>query len=224
MANFTINVQSREVGKEKNNSLRAQGIVPAVMYGFDSDSISLAVDRNAMTKLYEEAGESSVIELSLDRKNHPVLIQDLQRDPITDFITHVDFRRIDMSKKVETAIRLEVVGVSPAVKDLGGILVQSLEEIEVSALPSSLVPEIEVDVTSLATFDDVIRVSDLSIPEGMDVLTDMHQTVALVQEPRTQEEMDSLNAPIEMPDLNPEESEKKEETVQEADVEKKKDE
>ena len=152
-----------------------------------------------MNKAYEKAGESSVVDLALDGVAHPVLIQALQRDPVTDFITHADFRRVDLTKKVEAAIHLELVGISAAVKDLGGTLVQSLEEIEVAALPNALVPEIEVDISSLTTFDSVIRVGDLHIPEGIEVLSAITQTVALVQEPRSEAEMSALNEEIEDP-------------------------
>jgi len=197
MSNFTLAAAARDAANEKSDALRAEGKVPAVMYGFDTDPTNVTIDRNDLERLYQNAGTSSVVDLDINGTAHNVLIQDLQRDPLTDYIVHADFRRIDMSKKVETAVRLSLVGVAPAVKDLGGTLVQALEEVDVEALPSALVSEIEVDVSKLATFDDVIHVSDIAVPEGMEILTEAEQTIAIVQEPRKVEDLEALDAPIE---------------------------
>jgi large subunit ribosomal protein L25 len=99
-----------------------------------------------------------------------------------------------MDEKVETTIAIKLVGISPAVKDLGGTLVQSLEEVEVSALPSALVREIELNITPLATFDDVLRVSDMQIPQGIEILTDAQETVALVQAAITEDQIKAMEA------------------------------
>ncbi len=193
METFSITANLRQESGRKTEKLREQGIVPGVMYGFETEPINLSVDRNALNRLYQEAGSSSVIELELNGEKHSVLIQDIQRDPLTDYIIHVDFRRINMNQKVETAVHIALVGESPAVKDFGGTLIHSLEEVEVSSLPSALVPELEVDISGLKTFDDVIRVGDLQVPEGMEILTAPDVTVALVQAPRTKEEMEALD-------------------------------
>jgi len=197
MNTTTLAAASRDAANEKTETLRAQGKVPAVMYGFDTEPTNVTVDRNDLERLYQQAGMSSVISLDIGGESHNVLIQDVQRDPLTDFAIHADFRRVDMSKTVETAVRLSLVGVSLAVKDLGGTLVQALEEVEVEALPSALVSEIEVDISRLATFDDALHVSDLVVPEGMTILTDAEQTIAIVQEPRKVEDIEALDAPIE---------------------------
>lgn len=197
MTQFAITAEKRAVCGRKTKTLRADGQVPAVMYGYDIEPTNVTVERNDIEKLYRAAGESSVIELDLAGEKSPVLIQDLQRDPITDFIVHVDFRRINLKEKVETAIRLELVGISPAVKELGGTLIQSLEEVEVEALPTALVPVIEVDVTVLKTFDDVLRVKDLTIPDGIEIGNDPQAAVASVQPPRSEKEMEALDEAVE---------------------------
>ena len=215
---FTIQAQIRSLTGRHTNQLRQDGQVPAVMYGFDVEPTSIEIDRNAVDRLYTEAGESSLVELTIDGAVHNVLIQDVQRDPMTDFITHVDFRRVDMTQKVETAIPVTIVGEAPAVKELGGTLIQSLDEVEVEALPSALVREFTVSAESLKTFDDVIRVSDLSIPEGMEVLTDANEAIASVMPPRSQEEMDALNAAVEV-DVSAVEVTKEKPAVEEAKAE-----
>ena len=189
MAELTLQVEKRELQGRATNALREEGLIPGVMYGAGTDPIAFTADRNAVAKLYSEAGESAVITLTVDGAEHPVLIQEMQYDPMTDLITHIDLRRVDLTKKVDAAIRLVTVGEAPAVKELGGTLLQTLEELEVEALPNALVPEIEVDVTGLKTFDDVIHVSDLTVPEGIEVKTDAERTIASVQAPRKVEEV-----------------------------------
>lgn len=197
MATMTIEARSRELTGRKTNQLRAQGTVPAVMYGFETEPTSVELHRNDLERLYKEAGESTVVQLTIDGSEHPVLIQDIQRDPLTGFITHADFRRINLDQKVEATIRLELVGTPPAVKEHGGTLIQSREEVDVSALPTALVRSIKVDTSVLATFDDVIRVSDLQVPEGVEVLNDPERAIATVQPPRTEAEMEALDEAVE---------------------------
>ncbi|MBU0614436.1 50S ribosomal protein L25 [Patescibacteria group bacterium] len=196
MADYTLEVQKRS-SSEKPQALRSEDKVPGIMYGFETEPVMITVGRVQLSKLYQDAGESSVIHLSIDGTQHPVLVQDLQYNPLTDFISHVDFRRIDMSHKVETDVELTLFGEAPAVKELGGTLVQSLEEVEVSALPNALVREIKVDVSKLATFDDVVRVGDIEVPEGIEILTDKERTIATVQAPRVEEVYEDATVAVE---------------------------
>jgi large subunit ribosomal protein L25 len=196
MQHATIDAQKREITGRATDALRAAGSVPAVMYGFGTEPTNIVVDRNAFVKVYAQAGESTVVDLTIDGVAHPVLIADVQRDPLTDFFTHIDFRRVDRSKKIEANIRIVLVGESSAVKNLGGTLIQSLEELEVFALPDKLVSEIEVDIAKLATFDDVVRVSDIVVPEGIEVKDDAETAIASVQAPRSEEELAALNEAV----------------------------
>jgi len=186
----------REERGRKTNHLRAEGQVPAVLYGFEVEPSSIQLDRNELERLYKQAGVSTVIDLSVDGAVHNVLIQELQRDPVSEDIIHADFRRIDMTEKVEASISLKFVGEAPAVKEQGGVFMRSADEVQVLALPVALVREIEVDLGKLATFDDVIRVSDIVVPEGIEILSDQDSAIASVQAPRTQEEMDALDDDI----------------------------
>lgn len=190
--------QTRDITGRKTNELRAEGQVPAVMYGFGTEPVSLVVDRNAFNKVYAQAGESTVVELEINGTVHPVLIADIQRDVLTDFFSHADFRRVDTSRKIEANIPLKLVGEAAAVKIHGGTLIQSLEELEVLALPNKLVSEIEVDIAKLESFDDVLRVSDISVPEGIEVKADLETAVASVQPPRSEEELAALNEAVDM--------------------------
>ena len=193
-----LSADVRETSGRKTDSLRTEGKIPAVVYGFETEPVKITLDRNTVEKLYSEAGESTVIDLDVNGSHHNVLIQDIQRDALTGFIIHADFRAIDMTKLVEATISLKLIGESPAVKELGGTLVQSLEEVEVQALPIALVSSIDVDAATLTTFESVIRVKDISIPEGIEILTDLERTVATVQAPRSEEEMAALDEAVEI--------------------------
>ncbi|MFA6131313.1 MAG: 50S ribosomal protein L25 [Patescibacteria group bacterium] len=188
MAEFSIQAQLREEKGRKTDALRAEHLIPAVVYGFGTEPLSITVAENDLKKLYTQAGESTVIDLNVNGKVLPVLLHDLQYDPLTNFMSHVDFRCLDLTKKIEANISIRLTGEAPAVKELGGTLVQSLEEVEVLALPSALIREFVVDVSGLKTYDDVIRVKDLAPVEGIEILTQAENAIALVQEPRAEEE------------------------------------
>ncbi len=196
MQHARIEAKTREIRGRKTATLRAAGMVPAIMYGFETKPTNIVLDRNTFVKVYGQAGESTVVDLEIEGQQHPVLISEIQRDVLTDFITHVDFRRVDPKRKLEAKIPLKLVGVAPAVKELGGTLVQSLEDIEVMSLPDALVHEIEVDVTKLFTFDDVIRVKDITVPAGIEVKSLPDQAVASVQPPLSEAELAALDSAV----------------------------
>ncbi|MBU1126449.1 MAG: 50S ribosomal protein L25 [Patescibacteria group bacterium] len=193
---LSITAESRSIRGRATDQLRANGKVPGIVYGFEIEPVNIELDRNELERLYENAGESSLVDLKVGNEIYSVLIQDLQRDPLTDFLTHVDFRKLNMNEKVETTIPITLIGEAPAVKELGGTLIQSLDEVDVEALPAVLVREFTISVESLKTFEDSIRVSDLTIPEGMDISNDPDQSIASVIPPRSQEEIDALDSEV----------------------------
>ena len=199
MTDHILEAKMRIERGRKTYTLRNVGSVPAVVYGAGIQPQNITVDRNQFVKTYEAAGESSIVELKIDEKSAlHVLIQDYQIDPLRQEYTHIDFRSIDMSKEIETEVELEFVGESAAVKALGGTFISSLETVAIRALPSKLVRSIQVDISVLATFDDSIRVSDLKAPEGVQILEDVETTIASVEPPRSDAEMEALNEAVEI--------------------------
>lgn len=195
---YKISAQSRTETGRKTEELRAQGLVPAVVYGSDTEPQSITIDRNAFVKVYKEAGESMIVELAVNEASPlHVLIQDFQMSPILGEVTHVDFRVVNMKEEIETDVDLEFVGEPMAVKGLGGTLVTSRDYVTVRCLPNKLVRSIQVDLTKLATFDDVIRISDLILPEGMVVLDEADASIAIVDAPRSEAEMAALDSAVE---------------------------
>ncbi|NQV88858.1 MAG: 50S ribosomal protein L25 [Parcubacteria group bacterium] len=194
MSEITLQAQTRTQKGRKTNVIRAEGLVPAVVYGDGTDPQSISVNRQEFIKVYRAAGESSIIELSVaDAKPLNVLIHDYDLDPLRDEVIHIDFRSVDMNKPIEAVVTLEFVGEAAAVKTLGGTLMNSRETVLVRALPSKLVRSINVDLTQLATFDDVIRLVNLDLPEGMEIVGDTNLTIVSVSKPRTVAEMAALD-------------------------------
>ncbi|HBR80951.1 MAG: 50S ribosomal protein L25 [Candidatus Uhrbacteria bacterium GW2011_GWE2_45_35] len=221
---MTINItaKKREAIGRANWKNRVDGNIPAVVYGAEAESQNICVNRKALVVAFREAGESSLVDLAIDGQEPlKVLIQDLQKDPLTGDVIHADFRVVDLTKEITAEIKLEFVGESPAVKGLGGTLIEALDTLEVRALPTALVSSIEVDISSLKTFDDAIHVSDLVLPAGIVAINSPEDTIAVVEEPRSEEEMAELNKTVEI-DVAAVEVEKKEKTDEAAGSEEKK--
>jgi large subunit ribosomal protein L25 len=162
--------------------LRSKGFIPAVFYGHKQDSTPVSLKEVDFLEVWEQAGESSVIHLTGKDIDHEVLIQDIDLDPVTDKVRHADFYVIEKGKKVTVQIPIEFTGVAPAVKDLGGILVKVLHELEIEAMPKDLPHDLSVDVSTLATFEDRIFAKDVVLPAGVTLLTKSDEVIASVTE------------------------------------------
>jgi large subunit ribosomal protein L25 len=190
---FSLKAKIREKFGRKTKSLRKKGILPAVLYGAGIKNIPLQVDEKEFTRVFQEAGESSLVKLKIEGKKlkiqePEVLIHDIQRDPLTGRIIHVDFYHPSSRKEVEAEIPLVFEGEAPAVKDLGGTLVREIQTVEVKGLAQNLPREIKVDVGKLKTFEDRVLIKDLKVPQGVKILRDPDEIVALVTLPEKEEE------------------------------------
>ena len=192
MSKINLEVTPRKLKEKKERK------IPAVLYGRGINNEILWVDSKKLIKAYQQAGESTLLDLSLgDDDKRSVLIHDIQIHPVTGNIIHVDFYQVKMDEKIETDIELVFGGIAPAVKELGGTFVKSLDKLPIRALPGDLVSHIDVDTSSLVTFEDHIYVKDLNIPEGIEALVEEETVVALVTPPRSQAEMDKLDEEVE---------------------------
>lgn len=199
METLVLKANKRD-GSVKNAEYRAQSLVLAECYGPGKENVSVVVNSSEFIKTYRKAGESTVIDLEIDGKAEKVLVHEVVVHPLNDSIEHVDFKFVDMNVAVVASVPLVFVGVSPAVKNEGGVLVESLQEVEVKALPGDLPHDIEVDISVLEDFHSVIHVSDLKLTDKVEMITDEALTVATVSAPRSAVEDES--------ELSPEEQEK----------------
>jgi len=184
----------KELGK-KVKKIREKGIIPAILYGPKIKNIPLEVDLKEFEKVYQGAGESSLIHLQIDNKKFLVLIHALEIDAISQKPIHIDFYQPKLDEEITATVPLVFEGTAAAVKDLGGTLVRNIHELEVKALPQNLPHEIKVDISKLKTFEDNILVKDLIIPKEVKILKTPDETIAFVSEPEKIEE--ELEKPIE---------------------------
>jgi len=196
MDKITLQAELRNITGRKVKSLRREGFVPAVIYGHDFKSLPVQVPLKDFEKVYAEAGESSVVYLSLEDKSYPTIIQDVARDPMSDKFLHADFYKVRLDEKIKAKIPLNFVGESLAVKELAGILVKNVSEIEVEGFPQDLPHQLDVDISSLKEFKDHVLIKDLSVSGKLEVKGDPETIVVLVQEPISEEE---LKAQLETP-------------------------
>lgn len=195
--NFTVTLEKRDTAQTPA-ALREAGILPGVVYGPERESTAVQMKPIDFDKLLASAGTSSLIDAILPGEEAvKVLIQDVQRDPVRDFITHFDLKQIKMGEKMRVAVSIVFEGVAPAVKELGGTMVTNLDEIEVECLPKDLPHELVVDISVLKTTDDNISVGDVAMPEGVVAVTDPTATIAFVEAARSEEEIAALDESVE---------------------------
>lgn len=169
----------REVGKRTQN-LRKQGLIPATVYGREVKSVSLSMPVKDFMKVYGQAGETGLVDLKYGSTSQPTLISDVQFHPLTRLPLHVQFHAVKLTEKLKANVPLELVGESPAVVNNIGILLQTLNGVEVEALPTDLPEKIEIDVTTLSEVGQQISVGDLKIPSGVELLTLKEEIVVKV--------------------------------------------
>ncbi len=200
---------------------REEGILPAELYGHGVENKHISLSLKEFKKALDEAGESSIITLSLGKEKYPVLINEIQQNPLGDII-HVDLRAVKMGEKIATETSLNFIGEAPAVKDKGGVLVKSLEVVEIEALPLDLPSSIDVDLSKLTEIHDLIHVGDIELPEKVKINSDPETVVVSIIEPRKEEpeeETESV-ADGDESEENKEEKSDKEESVEKEEKEK----
>jgi large subunit ribosomal protein L25 len=191
----TLKVEKRsKVGAGSPALLRA-GFIPAVVYGAHQESTPITLEARAFDKVLKEAGEASIVSLSGLGDPLPTLIHEVDVDPLTSRPRHVDFYAVTKGQKVEVAIPLEFIGVSPAV-EAGANLVKIMHELEVEADPMNLPHNIEVDISVLKEINDRIHASDLKLPAGVSLAIEPSEVVALIQEVIEEKEEEVVPADI----------------------------
>ena len=165
---------------DKLVDIRKKGMVPAVVYGARVENTTISVPSVDFEKVLRVVGESNTLTLELEGKKIEVLISEIQIDPVKSFTVHVDFLAVDVNKPIEVVVPVEFIGIAPAEKNGFGVLVKTLHEIEVEALPKDLPHNIEVDLSVLENLDDQIRVGDLKAPKGVVFKTSEEEVIALI--------------------------------------------
>lgn len=182
-----ISAQTRQILGKKVKDLRNQGFIPAELYGHNLANIHLAVPVKEFSRVFKQAGESTVIKLKIDGKEFNVLVHDVLRNHLTDEFSHIDFYAVKMDEKIKTKVAVVFIGEAPAVKEKGGILVKAIQEIEVEALPANLPHNIEVNLNLLTDIGSTISVKDVKIGEKAKILISADAVIASVIKQKEEE-------------------------------------
>ncbi|MBX3046305.1 MAG: 50S ribosomal protein L25 [Anaerolineales bacterium] len=189
MERFTLKASKRDVVGKKVAQLRREGKLPAVLYGRHVDKpIAVTLDRGETSKVMKRINYSSLVLIDLDGEEHNVLVRDFQVDAILRELTHVDFLVVSLTETVRAEVSVVLEGKSPVITNLGGLLVNGLEHVEVEALPQDLPERFIVDVSGLENFGDGIFVRDLVVPANVTVLSDPDELLVVANAPVTEAE------------------------------------
>ncbi|NLE07441.1 MAG: 50S ribosomal protein L25 [Parcubacteria group bacterium] len=184
---MTINIKAEKRTKiKKLDSLRKEGLMPAIFYGHKKEATPIQIKKADFIKAWRNAGESTVIKLTTPEEEIEALIRDVDLDPLTNEPRHADFYVFQKGHKVEIDVPLEFIGVSPAVKDLGGSLIKILHEVKIKAEPSNLPHQIEVDISSITELEGQILAKDIVLPKGVELIENEEVVVATVATPRAE--------------------------------------
>ena len=200
MATFELQAEPRTVVGRGLRELRDEGYVPVVLYGRGFPSQSLQVEERALKRLLAHGGAHSLVSLAIagTEEAHTVLVREIQRYPTRPQVRHVDFYRVVMTEKMQTAVQLVLVGESPAVTGGLAALVQNLDSVQVECLPGDMPSALEIDISVLERADQNILVSDLVPPPGVEILEDPEAVLIslaaarAVLEEEEEEEMEAI--------------------------------
>ncbi len=208
-----IKAENRTALGRKVKKIRKQGFIPATIYGKGLESKSVQFLGVELEKLFEEVGESTLVNLVLENESLPILFRNPQYHVIEGNLIHVDCYKVNLKEKISAMVPIEFIGESQAVKD-GNTLVTVTDEIEIEALPADLPEKIEIDLSALESLESVITVANINIDlSKLEIKTDKEQLIAKVEEPRAEEEVIAPVeevAPGDVPAMNQKTDEEKE--------------
>ncbi len=182
-----LEAKKRDVLGKKVKMLRAQGLIPAELYGRGIENTHIMITAKEFAGVYDKAGENTLIMLKIDSEERPVLIHGVDYDSLADAYRAADFYQVRMDEKTTANIPLILVGESPAVRDKEGVLVTVVDEIEVEALPADLPHELEVDISGLIDIGASIHAKDIKAPVGVKLLVEPETVLVTVSEKQAEE-------------------------------------
>ena len=221
MEKIELQTANRETLGKKVRFLRRQGVIPVHLFGRGIESLALQCDTGQLQHVLTQAGKTMLINLKLDKAKKPrnVVVREVQREPLTDELLHVDFYQVSMTEKIRVEIPIVPVGEAPALKLKENFLTQELTSLTIECLPDEIPPSVEVDVSSLAEAEQMIHVQDLTVGEEITVLNNPEQMVVKISARRIEEVVEEVvvEEEVEVPEGAPlPEEERKEESSSES--------
>jgi len=161
----------RTVFGKKNKNLRKEGLLPANIYGTNFPSQAISVNYIEFKRMFRMVGETGIVYIKTEKDEIPTLITSIQRDPLEGLVLHADFRKVDLTKKIEAVVPLTFVGVAPAA-NAGGVVLTQTDKVTVEALPQDIPNHIEIDLSVLKEIGAEIKVSDIPVHAGYTIKTE----------------------------------------------------
>lgn len=188
MSEIILSAKKREITGKENAALREEGLVPAVLYGPEvKENILLTVARNDLQAAFDAVGNSGVVVIDIEGgEKIEVLIHDIEKDPITEFLLHVDLYKFKEGQQITSVTELNFIGEARPVKELGSILVKQRDQLPIRCLAKDLIRSVDVDLAKIQTSDDTITLADLDIPESVTVLIEKDAVIASVTKSRAE--------------------------------------
>jgi large subunit ribosomal protein L25 len=180
----------------KPKALRMAGKVACVVYGAGLKTESIECEKTELTRVYTKAGASTLVELAIGSKKVPVLVHQVDLDPLSGQLSHVDFYAVDMTKEIDAKVPVRFTGEAPAIKEHAAIFVVAHDHVTVKCLPKDLPHELLADISGMKEFHDVVTVAGLQVPAGVKIKEAADMVIAVVQQPR-EEEVVEVAAPVE---------------------------
>ena len=194
MEKIVVQANRRQIVGKQVRQLRRQGRLPAVLYGKSIEPIPVTLDFREANRILPGITASRLITVQVDSDLHNALVREKQFHPVQGKLIHVDFMLVSLTEKLRANVTIHLEGESPAVRELNGVLVSGIEEIEVECLPQDLPERIGVDVSSLTEFGAAIHVSDIKLSEKIRILTDLEEMVAIITAPEAEEVVEEVAA------------------------------
>ena len=190
MKHIELEVSKREITGKKVNVMRRQGITPANLFGQGIDSMALQVDNKQLKQTLARAGKTDLISLQISGSKTPtmVIIREVQKNPLTDELLHVNFYKVKMTEKLKADIPIAFVGEAPALKKIATSLLHLIDSLSVEALPDILPHKLEIDLSMLEETNQAIFVKDITVAEGITILSNPEQMIVKVTETRREAE------------------------------------
>lgn len=217
---YQLTLQKRSVTGKAVKQLLTDGILPCVAYGKGVQSVTAQVPYREFEKIYRSTGSSSLVDVTFpDGSMKKALIIEVAKNPLTEQYVHADIFIVDMKEKMKAKVPLNFVGESKAVKELGANLTKTLQELEIECLPDQLPNRIDVSLEILVNVGDMIRVSDIQLPTGVELLGDAGVVVATVELIKEEKEEVAANAEQEKAAIEKLQTEKQEKKATKGDEE-----
>lgn len=180
MEKAVIEATRRTITGKQVGALRRSGKLPGVMYGYKFEPTPIEMDFREASYVLHHATQSQIITIKLDGKEFAALVRERQKNYIRNEYLHIDFQVVSLTEKIRTKVSIELVGVSPAVKDFNGVVVHETTEVEVEGMPGDLPEKITVDISGLTTLGQSISVGELNVSDKIDVLQDSDEVVVVI--------------------------------------------